>query len=82
MFMTYKSLCIFCFEKNQIYMLLLERNHFLSHKVLFIHVGNSVCTDNLRKNLVCTKYLQEKILRAPSLAIYLICAHFHTYQRI
>ena len=40
---------------------------------------NRMCTENLRRNFVCTQYIKEKmILRASSLAIYVICDDFRT----
>ena len=56
---------------------------FLSHFVLVSSVINRVSTWTIRRNRVRTKYVQEKrIFHAPSLAIYVICAPFCTYQRM
>ena len=46
------------FAKNPI--LLIERARFLSHLEIEIYVGIRVCTGNLCKNPLATKYIQEK----------------------
>ena len=41
------------------------------------------CTDDIRRDRVLTMYIQEtRILQAPNLAIYVICAPSCTYQII